>query len=236
MTEKKVKVEAASLVSEKGRKLPLRSVHVRAKLVDMVAKVVIYQEFENDESEPIEAKYVFPLTDTSCVCGFEAFINDKHVVGVCKEKEQARREYRKAIEEGKGAYLMDQESAELFTVSVGNLPAKTRCIVKITYVSELDVQNESIVFKLPSHVAAWQTIDAEQTQLQQTVLTKFINRIENQMKYNKYLSNETTTFQASILMPFEIKSIFCPTHEMKTKQTACQAVLEMLKQKDAING
>lgn len=28
----------------------------------------------------------------------------KHVVGVCKEKEQARREYREAISKGHGAY------------------------------------------------------------------------------------------------------------------------------------
>ena len=123
---------------------------------------------------------------------------------------------------------MKQETTELFTVNVGNLPGKTRCIIKITYVSELDVQNETIVFKLPNHVAAWQTINVQNTTLQQSVVTKFINRLENQMKNNKMMTNETTSFGASVLMPFEIKSITCPSHETKIKQTACQAVLEMM--------
>lgn len=44
------------------------------------------------------------------VCGFEAFINGKHIVGQVKEKEQAHKEYREAISKGHGAYLMDEET------------------------------------------------------------------------------------------------------------------------------
>ena len=44
------------------------------------------------------------------VCGFEAFINGKHIIGEVKEKEQAHREYKQAISEGHGAYLMDEET------------------------------------------------------------------------------------------------------------------------------
>ncbi len=44
------------------------------------------------------------------VCGFEAFINGKHIMGEVKEKEQAHREYREAISKGHGAYLMDEET------------------------------------------------------------------------------------------------------------------------------
>lgn len=44
------------------------------------------------------------------VCGFEAFINGKHIVGQVKEKEQAHREYKEAISKGHGAYLMDEET------------------------------------------------------------------------------------------------------------------------------
>ena len=44
------------------------------------------------------------------MCGFEAFINGKHIVGEVKEKEEAHREYKKAISEGHGAYLIDEET------------------------------------------------------------------------------------------------------------------------------
>jgi len=43
--------------------------------------VVIFQKYTNQSFVPIEAKYVFPLEDSVAVCGFEAFINGKHVVG-----------------------------------------------------------------------------------------------------------------------------------------------------------
>ena len=101
----------------------------------MMAKVTIFQEYENTENESIEAKYLFPLNDSATVCGFEAFINDKHVIGVCKEKEQAHKEYKEAIEQGKGAYLIDQETSELFKVNIGNLPPNCKCIIKIIYIS-----------------------------------------------------------------------------------------------------
>ncbi len=93
-----------------GTDVPLQSVHIRAQLIDLAGKVVVMQAYKNMSSFPIEAKYVFPLDDMAAVCGFEAFINGKHVVGQVKEKEQAHREYKEAISKGHGAYLMDEET------------------------------------------------------------------------------------------------------------------------------
>ena len=39
------------------------------------------QKYRNDSTSAIEAKYVFPLDSSASVCGFEAFINDKHIIG-----------------------------------------------------------------------------------------------------------------------------------------------------------
>jgi poly [ADP-ribose] polymerase len=52
-------------------------------------QVVVLQEYHNTSSSTLEAKYVFPLDDMAAVCGFEAFINGKHIVGEVKEKETA---------------------------------------------------------------------------------------------------------------------------------------------------
>ena len=49
------------------------------------------------------------MLSAAAVCGFEAFINGKHIVGEVKEKEQAHREYKEAISKGHGAYLMDED-------------------------------------------------------------------------------------------------------------------------------
>lgn len=47
----------------------------------IVFQVVVFQTYENETENPIEAKYVFPLDDTAAVCGFEAFIKGKHIIG-----------------------------------------------------------------------------------------------------------------------------------------------------------
>ena len=100
----------AGLLGSGDAAVPLQSVHVRAKLLDLAAQVVVLQAYHNDSTVPIEAKYVFPLDDMAAVCGFEAFINGKHIIGEVKEKEQAHREYKEAISKGHGAYLMDEET------------------------------------------------------------------------------------------------------------------------------
>ena len=104
--------------------VPLQAVEVRAKMLDLIGEVMVYQEYCNTSNQPIEATYVFPLDEMAAVCGFEAFINGKHIVGVVKEKEQAHKEYKAAVEAGHGAYLMDQDADDpgVFKVSVGNLP------------------------------------------------------------------------------------------------------------------
>ena len=196
-------------------RIPLESVHVRAKIVDTICQVVIYQEFLNTEETPIECKYVFPLSDTSCVSGFEAFVSGKHIKGVCEEKQKAHQVYKQAVEEDHGAYLLDQESPGIFRVNVGNLAAKRKCIIKITYISELDIENESIVFKLPNSLSAWQTIASGHKKQQETLESKLINK------------NKTTSFKASITMPSLINSIVSSTHDIKIKKTDCHAVLEV---------
>lgn len=72
------------------------------------------------------------------MCGFEAFINGKHIVGEVKEKEQAHKEYREAISQGHGAYLMDEETP----VGV--------CIINYLYIATLNKPygNHSIDSKL----------------------------------------------------------------------------------------
>ena len=44
-------------------------------------QVIVLQEYFNSSDKAIEAKFVFPLSEMAAVCGFEAYINDKHIVG-----------------------------------------------------------------------------------------------------------------------------------------------------------
>ncbi|XP_024656188.2 protein mono-ADP-ribosyltransferase PARP4 isoform X2 [Maylandia zebra] len=210
----------AGLLDSAGQQLPLQAVHVKCKLMDLLSQVIIFQKYTNLSSVPIEAKYVFPLDDSAAVCGFEAFINGKHVVGQVKEKEKARKEYKQAIEKGHGAYLMDQDAPDVFTISVGNLPPGATVLIKVTFVSELIVRDGTILFSLPGSVAPWQ----ESASLNQTTQVS----VEKVCVTDEAASVREFTLDLSAEMPYEISSLQCITHQVKMKKTDCKAVVSVL--------
>uniref|UniRef100_A0A8B9CL63 Poly [ADP-ribose] polymerase n=1 Tax=Anser brachyrhynchus TaxID=132585 RepID=A0A8B9CL63_9AVES len=187
-----------------GNPVPLEGFHIKARIIDFVAQVVMFQTYTNQNSSPIEAKYVFPLDDKAAVCGFEAFINGKHIIGKVKEKKQAHREYRKAVSQGDGAYLMDQDAPDIFVISVGNLSPNSTVLIKITYITELSCQNGCITFHMPASVSPWQQDKA--------------------LKENTGFS-----LDMSIEMPYSIERLYSWTHKLKIKKTECKAVIKTVK-------
>ncbi|XP_073702024.1 protein mono-ADP-ribosyltransferase PARP4-like [Garra rufa] len=208
----------AGLLDSSGQKLPLQAVNVRCKLMDLLCQVILFQTYTNQSAVPIEAKYVFPLEETAAVCGFEAFINGKHVIGKVKEKEQARKEYKQAIEKGHGAYLMDQDAPDVFTISVGNLPPGATVLIKVTFITELVVRSGSIVFSLSGSVAPWQQSDALNQTTQATVEKIGVTELQSEGEFSLFMSIE---------MPYEIINL-SSSHRIKTKRTDCKAVISTL--------
>ncbi|KAL0963603.1 hypothetical protein UPYG_G00308490 [Umbra pygmaea] len=206
----------AGLLDSAGQPLPLQAVHIKTRLMDLLSKVIIFQTYTNQSTVPIEAKYVFPLDDSAAVCGFEAFINGKHVVGQVKEKQQARKEYKQAIEKGHGAYLMDQDAPDVFTISVGNLPAGATVLIKVTFVTELVVKDGMINFSLPGSVAPWQQSSALNQRTQVTLEKVCVTNLDSQGDFS---------LDMSIEMPNEIINLRCVTHKVKIKRTDCKAVV-----------
>nr|XP_040137821.1 protein mono-ADP-ribosyltransferase PARP4 [Ictidomys tridecemlineatus] len=209
----------AGLQDISGNLIPLEDVHIKGRIMDFVAQVIVFQTYTNQSHVPIEAKYVFPLDDKAAVCGFEAFINGKHIVGEIKEKEEAQREYREAVSQGHGAYLMDQDAPDVFTVSVGNLPAQAKVLIKITYITELSIQGSVAVFFMPATVAPWQQDKALNENLQDTVEKICVKEIGKKQSFSLTMSIE---------MPYMIEFISSDTHELRKKSTDCKAVVSTL--------
>uniref|UniRef100_A0A8C4KT67 Poly [ADP-ribose] polymerase n=1 Tax=Equus asinus asinus TaxID=83772 RepID=A0A8C4KT67_EQUAS len=204
----------SGLQDASGNSVPLEDVHIKGKIIDFVAQVIVFQTYTNQNPVPIEAKYVFPLDDKAAVCGFEAFINGKHIVGEIEEKEKAHREYRAAISQGHGAYLMDQDAPDVFTVSVGNLPPKAKILIKITYITELSIQGTAAVFFMPATVAPWQQDKALNENIQVCML-----KIRVKEAFCIF------SLSMSIEMPYVIEFISSDTHELRQKSTDCKAVI-----------
>jgi Ca-activated chloride channel family protein len=146
-------VARSGLFTKHASPVPLSGVSIAAEISNFCARVSVTQRYVNRESTPIEAVYVFPLEEGAAVCGFEAIVDGTLVIGEVKEREDAFRAYDEAIERGDGAFLLDEERADVFQASVGNLPPGKEVLLKLTYVAELAVQGSGLRFSLPTTVS-----------------------------------------------------------------------------------
>ncbi|KAJ7279005.1 vault protein inter-alpha-trypsin domain-containing protein [Mycena rebaudengoi] len=135
--------------------LPLLNVRAEASIKELAAQVKLTQTYGNDAAFPIEATYLFPIPARAAVCGFVMIKQDgTKVVGCVQEKQDARKTYDAAVAQGKQASLMEQQTPDVFQVSVGNIPSNEQVQVELVYATELseDEENDSIRFHLPVHV------------------------------------------------------------------------------------
>ncbi|KAJ7288528.1 von Willebrand factor type A domain-containing protein [Mycena rebaudengoi] len=137
--------------------LPLLNVRAEASIKELAAQVKLTQTYGNDAAFPIEATYLFPIPARAAVCGFVMIKQDgSKVVGCVQEKQEARKTYNAAVTQGKQASLMEQQTPDVFQVSVGNIPANEQVQIELVYATELseDEENDSIRFHLPVHIGA----------------------------------------------------------------------------------
>ena len=133
--------------------IPLIGVEVAVKVIDFAAKVTVQQAYRNFEDKPIEAVYSFPLPESAAVCGFEVETQDKKLVGKVEESEKAFRLYEEAMDEGHGAFLLEQDRPNVFTANIGNLLPKRSAVVRIVYVQELNASNGNIHLLIPTTIS-----------------------------------------------------------------------------------
>jgi len=115
----------------------------------LVARVSVRQEFRNDGDEWTEGVYVFPLPDKAAVDRMRLHIGERYIEGEIREKEQARKDYERARNEGRKASLVEQERPNLFTTSVANIAPGERVVVEIEYLENLRYDNGTFSIRFP---------------------------------------------------------------------------------------
>lgn len=134
--------------------LPLARVEVAARVADRIAGVTVTETFRNPHKEHLEAVYVFPLPGGAAVSDFEMKVGARTIKGKVEERGEARRQYAKAVEDGKRAALLEQERDDVFTVQVGNLPPGEEVSVRIVYSERLSFfEDGTTELRLPLVVA-----------------------------------------------------------------------------------
>lgn len=139
------------------RCLPILGVSVEAQVISTIARTTLVQTFTNFSSKAIsEADYIFPLYYGSVVISFRCLIGDEKVlVGTVKPKEEAKVEYKRAVERLEVAALLEEHTTEIFESKVGNIPPKATVKVEIVYATELkyDLGGNGVVMTIPTSIA-----------------------------------------------------------------------------------
>ena len=124
-------------------RLPLKTTRADVNIAGVIARTKITQEYRNEGKNVLEAIYIFPMSTRAAVYGMKMTIGDRVIEAVIKEKEQARKDYEQARQEGKTASLLEQQRPNVFQMNVANiLPGD---IVKVeVYYTELLVPEDSV--------------------------------------------------------------------------------------------
>ncbi|XP_026539990.1 von Willebrand factor A domain-containing protein 5A-like [Notechis scutatus] len=133
--------------------VPLKSISVDVIIRGFVADVVSELQYQNEEKNPVEATFVFPLDDEAAVYAFEGLIDGKRIEAQIREKKQAEQEYDDALSEGRQAFLLGREenTSDIFTCNLGNLPPGGEATLKLRYVQALAVEpDDAVRFVLPA--------------------------------------------------------------------------------------
>jgi hypothetical protein len=146
------------LKSSTGTIVPLKTFTCEVDIKNQNCQLTFLQTFENEEADPIEAYYVFPVSAGSTAYDFSAEINGRIVQTQIKEKEKAVAEYNEAISKGQTAYMMEKVDGNVFSVCLGNIPPKTKVNICIRCCMELENEIDSKCFRTKKYTKLYNFI------------------------------------------------------------------------------
>lgn len=141
------------LIASSGAPVPLAGVRLDVTLNGPVADVALTHRYVNAEATPIEAVYLFPLPAEAALRGVSARVGDRVIEGRVEERSAAFQTYDDALADGHGAVLVDQERADIFRLSVGNLRPGDAVEVCMRYAQLVRLEGSALRLQIPTVVA-----------------------------------------------------------------------------------
>ena len=132
--------------------LPLKDTQVEISVSGVIADVRVKQIYRNEGSRPINASYVFPASTRAAVYAMRMQIGNEIIVAKIKEREQAKKDFDKAKEEGKSASLLEQERPNVFSMSLANIMPQEQVEITLNYTELLIPTDNVYEFVFPTVV------------------------------------------------------------------------------------
>ena len=102
-------------------RLPLKSTSTSVNISGVIADVRVTQVYRNEGKKQLEAIYVFPASTRAAVYGMRMTIGERVIEAKVKKRDEARRDYEQARDEGRSASLLEQQRPNVFQMNVANI-------------------------------------------------------------------------------------------------------------------
>jgi Ca-activated chloride channel family protein len=123
--------------------LPLKSTSANVNISGVIADVTVTQVYKNEGKKPLEAIYVFPGSTRAAVYGMKMTIGKRVINARIEKREEARKQYEQAKNQGKSASLLEQQRPNVFQMNVANIMPGDEIKVELKY-NELLVPTDRV--------------------------------------------------------------------------------------------
>jgi Ca-activated chloride channel family protein len=131
----------------------LASTIVTTSIVGTIADVNVRQVYINHGILPLDAVYVFPGSTRAAVYAMTMTIGRHSIRAIVREKEQARREYVTAKEQGRSASLLEMLKPNIFRMNVANVRSGDSIVIDMRYTEAISLADGVYEFVYPAVVA-----------------------------------------------------------------------------------
>ncbi|PIE63201.1 MAG: hypothetical protein CSA26_12850 [Desulfobacterales bacterium] len=131
---------------------PLKDTRVEAVISGVIANVTVTQVYGNTGDRPINARYVFPGSTHAAIHGMTMTIGERRIRAQIKEKNEAKKIFDTAKNEGKNASLLKQHRPNVFSMDVANIMPGDEIAIELNYSEILSPQDATYTFVYPAVV------------------------------------------------------------------------------------
>lgn len=174
----------------------IKSLDVRANINDQIARVQIAQTYLNTGSQPLEARFMFPLPPDAAIDQLTLMVDGKELTGRLLKAADARQIYEDIVRRSQDPALLEWVSWGLFQTNVFPIPPGAERTVQIRYSQVCKKDHGLIECGFPLGAAKYTSEPPE-----------FIN------------------IQFAIDAPAPIRSIYSPTHTLNIERTGDRTAL-----------
>jgi Ca-activated chloride channel family protein len=129
--------------------LPLRAVSVHADITAGFAEVAVDQLFEQNNTQPLDCRFLFPLPANAAAYRCEMHVNGRVILAKVEERAAARKHFKELKASGRRAALAESESDNLFTLQLGNIQPGDRILMRFAYLQPVQRLREQRTLRIP---------------------------------------------------------------------------------------